>query len=252
MEGVLFFGDCNARHYYWGDQKCNELGNELLSLLPTFSILNDGEPTFVSVNGQSVIDMCICYGNFINQYNYSLATDVDTEHFTGASSRGHLPVKVTLVKSTNVCSKEKPWIKKAIWDEWSMHLETEMLTRKTSEDALEMWESFQNSLRDATHFFIPSKKVTQHSKPFWCPELTIASKDLRQTKRKIRYKSNHANLKKLVEAKEIFERLISEKASDWMKGYLKALMHKRGKDFWVSYKKLFSESSPQMGLIKNE
>ena len=59
MEGVLFFGDCNARHYYWGDQKCNELGNELLSLLPTFSILNNGEPTFVSVNGQSVIDMCI-------------------------------------------------------------------------------------------------------------------------------------------------------------------------------------------------
>ena len=47
MEGVLFFGDCNARHYYWGDQKCNELGNELC-LVPTFFILNDGEPTFVS------------------------------------------------------------------------------------------------------------------------------------------------------------------------------------------------------------
>ena len=25
MEGVLFFGDCNARHLYWGDQKCNAL-----------------------------------------------------------------------------------------------------------------------------------------------------------------------------------------------------------------------------------
>ena len=78
MECVLFFGDCNASLYYWGDRKCNELGNELLRLLPTFSILNDGEPTFVSVNGQSVIDMCMCYGNFINQHNYSLTTDVDT------------------------------------------------------------------------------------------------------------------------------------------------------------------------------
>ena len=55
-----------------------------------------------------------------------------------------------------------------------------------------------------------------------------------------------------MEAKETFERLISKKASDWMKDYLKALGHKRGKDFWVSYKKLFSESSPQVGLITNK
>ena len=226
MECVLFFGDCNARHYYWGDQKCNEIGNELLSLLPTFSILNDGEPTFVSVNGQSKFDMCICYGNFINQYNYSLTTDVDTELFTGTPSRGHVPVKVTLFKSTHVYSKEKPWIEKAMWEEWSMHLETEMLTRKTSEDASEMWDSFKNSLRDATQLFSPSKKVTKHSKPFWCPELSIASKELRLTKRKFRYKSNHANLKQLVEAKATFKQLISEKASDWMKDYLKALGHK--------------------------
>ena len=69
---------------------------------------------------------------------------------------------------------------------------------------------------------------------------------------KFRYKSNHANLKKLVEVKETFKRLTSEKASEWMKDYLKALGHKRGKDFWVSYKKLFPESSPQVGLIKNK
>ena len=76
-------------------------------------------------------------------------------------------MKVTLVKSTIVYSKEKPWIEKAMWEEWSE--ETKMLTGKTSAGALEMWYSFKNSLRDATHFFIPSKKVTQHSKPFWCP-----------------------------------------------------------------------------------
>ena len=88
MEGVLFFGDCNARHLYWGDQKCNALGNELISLVPTYTILNDGQPTFLSINGQSVIDLCICYGNFINKYKCSLTTDEDTELFTGAPSRG--------------------------------------------------------------------------------------------------------------------------------------------------------------------
>ena len=29
---ILFFGDCNAMHYYLGDQKCNDLGNDLRSL----------------------------------------------------------------------------------------------------------------------------------------------------------------------------------------------------------------------------
>ena len=86
-----------------------------------------------------------------------------------------------------------------------------MLTKKTSEDALEMWDFFRNSLRDATQFFIPSKKVTQHSKPFWCPESTKASKELRQTRRKFRYKSNHANLKKLVEAKKLLNDLSVKK-----------------------------------------
>ena len=139
MEGVLLFGDCNARHLYWDDQKCNALGNELISLVPTYTILNDGQPTFLSINGQSVIDLCICYGNFINQYKCSLTTDEDTELFTGAPSRGHLPVLVSLVESKSGYFKEKPWIEKAMWDDWRAHLETEMLDWTNSDNVLEMW-----------------------------------------------------------------------------------------------------------------
>ena len=115
-----------------------------------------------------------------------------------------------------------------------------------------MWEFFKNSLREATLLFIPFKKVTQHSKPFWCTELTIASKELRQLRRNFRYKSIYANLEKLAEAKELFKRQLSEKASAWMKDYLKTLGHKRGKEFWVSYKKLFAGSSSQVDLIKKK
>ena len=107
-------------------------------------------------------------------------------------------------------------------------------------------------MREVTQFFIPSKNVTEHSKPFWCPELTTASEEPRLIRRKIRYKSNHANLENIVEAKETVKRFVSEKASEWMEDYLKALWHKGGKDFWVSYRTLFSESSPQVGLIKNK
>ena len=57
---------------------------------------------------------------------------------------------------------------------------------------------------------------------------------------------------KLVEGKETFKQHLSEKASELMKDHLKALGHKRGNDFWMSYRKLFSESSPKVGLIKNK
>ena len=80
-----------------------------------------------------------------------------------------------------------------------------------------MLRFLNNSLREATQLFIPSKKLTQHSKPFWCRELTIASKELRLIIQKFRYKPNHVNMEKLVEAKETFKRFVSEKASEWMK-----------------------------------
>ena len=117
---------------------------------------------------------------------------------------------VSLVESKSGYFKEKPWIEKALWDDWRAHLETEMLDWTTSNNALEMWEFFKNSLREATLLFIPFKEVTQHSKPFWCTELTKASKELKQLRRNFRYKSNHANLEKLA---ELFKRLLSEKAS---------------------------------------
>ena len=59
---ALFFGDLNARHTYWGDKSCKLLGEELVQIADHFSILNDGEPTFLAANGYSVIDLCICYG----------------------------------------------------------------------------------------------------------------------------------------------------------------------------------------------
>ena len=62
LNGALFFGDLNARHTYWGDKSCNLLGEELVQIADHFSILNDGEPTFLAANGYSVIDLCICYG----------------------------------------------------------------------------------------------------------------------------------------------------------------------------------------------
>ena len=97
----------------------------------------------------------------------------------------------------------------------------------------------------------PNKTITNHSKLFWCQELTHASQELRKLRRKFRYSSNYRNLTELNQAKESFKTFLSEKASNWMNEYLLNLGHKRGRDFWMSYKKLFNENKPNVGIIKN-
>ena len=34
LDGVIFFDDCNARHFYWGDHFCNQLGHDLIKFYP--------------------------------------------------------------------------------------------------------------------------------------------------------------------------------------------------------------------------
>ena len=82
-------------------------------------------------------------------------------------------------------------------------------------------------------------------------ELKHGSKELRNLRRKFRYNSKYRNLIKLNQAKESFKTLLSEKASHWMNEYLFNLGHIRGEYFWMSYKELFNDNKPNMGIIKN-
>ena len=60
---LLLAGDINARHPMWGDRSTNEHGRTLVNALHDSSrvlnVINDGQPTFVSTNGSSVIDLFI-------------------------------------------------------------------------------------------------------------------------------------------------------------------------------------------------
>ena len=87
LDGVTFFDDCNTRHFYLGYLFCNQLRHDLINTSPIFSILKDGKPTFLSIKGYRVIDICICYGNFINKYDWNLTIDEEFELFTEAPSR---------------------------------------------------------------------------------------------------------------------------------------------------------------------
>ena len=92
--GCIFFGDLNAHHQNWGDSKSNRSGEKLVKIVYTYSLLNTGEPTFISINGSSIFDLCLIYGPFVCQYEHNATTDEYVELFTGAPNRGHLPVLV--------------------------------------------------------------------------------------------------------------------------------------------------------------
>ena len=253
LNGALFFGDLNARQTYWGDKSCNLLGEELIQIADHFSLLNDGEPTFLAANGYSVIDLCICYGPLFDRCKHSLSTDEFAELFTGAPHRGHVPVSMRLERSSITEKTKKLWIEKADWVGWTSFIESRINDLMVvGDDPVFLWNEFKNLLHQASFGHIPLECVSNHSKPFWNSDLTDASNELRFLHKKFKYKSNFENGQKLQAAKEFFKILLNKSVTEWMKNYLSSLGHERGREFWTSYKALLNTKHEEVGLIRSK
>ena len=107
-------GDCNARHCLWGKSICNPNGYLLLeSLFAEDNILINGEASFLSTSGSSVIDLCIVSGKVAAQVGFELTTDPNIELFTGPPQHGHIPLKVKCnLSRTTEEESSKPWLQK--------------------------------------------------------------------------------------------------------------------------------------------
>ena len=254
ISSCIFFGDLNACHQYWGDTKNNRLGEETVKIVDTYSILNNAEPTFISTKSSSVIDLCLIHGPIVSHYEHNLATDEDVELFTGAPNRGHLPVLVDFAVSTEKLKTKKLWMEKANWKLWTDYVETGIgKINLIDNNSTTQWKIFLNLLLDASKKYIPLKTKSRHSKPFWNSELTKSSEELRHLRRKFKLCSNYINGEKLARAKENFKKQLSDSASRWMKCFLSNLGHKRGRDFWASYKSLLNKKKEEeVGLIRNK
>ena len=160
LDGVVFFGDWNARLFYWGDHFCNQLWHDFNNVLPILaSWTTENQPSTRSMDN-SVNDLCICYGNFINKYVWNLTIDEENELFTGAPSRRHFSVKLTPQIFVKLKVNEKPWIEKALWDEWTNHMEIKIMDfSEKNPDASCMEEYVRRSMKDATKLFLPNKKL---------------------------------------------------------------------------------------------
>ena len=93
LDGLVFLGDVNARHEYWGDSINNLQELELYNHLPyEFSIIVYGDPSFLSSNGNRIIGLIIVSGKLTQHTFFELSGQYDVELFTGAPRRGHVPV----------------------------------------------------------------------------------------------------------------------------------------------------------------
>ena len=94
---LLPAGNINARHPMWVDRSTNEHGRTLMNAPHDSSrllnALNDGQPTFVTTNGSSVIDLFITSERLTETTNF-IMVDHETEMFAGAPTRGHLRVRL--------------------------------------------------------------------------------------------------------------------------------------------------------------
>ena len=179
LKAMLFFGDLNARHTYWGDTTANDNGGMLVDRLnENVAVIKNGEPTFLASNGHSVIDLCILTHSFFSK-PLCLTTDDETEFFNGAPTRGHILVCLVLKLSAEPHAVQfKPWIEKADWKSWRNFLEQEFCDPLNwNDDPERCFESLKGLLTEATNLFFPTQRTNRNTKPFWNEELSKASNE---------------------------------------------------------------------------
>ena len=256
LDGVLFLGDCNAGHCSWGDSICNPNGYLLLeSLSAEDNILKNGEATFMSSNGSSVIDLCIVSGRICTQVGFELTTDPNIELFTGAPQRGHIAliVKCNLSRTTEE-ENTKPWLQKADWEAWQNVLEESShasIEAVKCANAIDQWGRVLLDITEPTGLAIPYKRSSGHSKPFWSEDLSQKSAELRALRKKLKYCSNYSNGERLNNAKIEFKSLLSEKSSEWMRETLTKLSYRKGKDFWQQFRFVFQMRECAIGPLQS-
>ena len=192
-------GDLNARHDYWGDSIDNLHGLELYNHLPyQLSIINYGDPIFLSSNGNSINDLIIVSGKLTQHTFFELSCDYDVELFTGAPRRGHVPVllDVSPLEYFKVVNS-RLWLEKVDWTSWASTLEDLSKDVLEIDDFNEIWSRIKQSINEASYKIIPTKKSCHHSKPFWNADLSAASKEVRKCRKQFRFKSNYSNGKAL-------------------------------------------------------
>ena len=240
------FGDLNCRHCNWGDHKNNAAGIQLTSFIQNcnLQILCQFQGnSFLCADGGSRIDLGIVCSKFYGMVDQQ-STDDSIELFTGAPIRGHLPIWTTI-------NQTKHKHKQVIIDNWSAtswcqyqatleKLSVNVIPRAQSlQDPSELWILIRDILLQTKQQIVPQKKITGHSKPYWNPQLTTLSNEVRKARKKFKARSTMENLERLNACKALFNEALALAKTQYLEMQAKKLNQKNSSDFWCQFKRTF-------------
>ena len=125
--------------------------------------------------------------------------DDETELFTGAPQRGHVPIWTMMPILTRYNDFQKQCFDwdKTNWYEFEYVMDQKTLSVfseiSTESDPFKIWELAKSILLFAREVSVPLKRITKHSKPYWSPKLTLLSNKLRIARSNFKYRSSFSN-----------------------------------------------------------
>lgn len=259
IKEVIILGDFNSRHEKWADTTTNKLGKLLDQFMLNNNLagLSPNTYTFRNLRGGSVIDLAFVSPTMSKQYHTS-SVDNEVELFSGAPVRGHLPVihQFKIPQQKN-CSKEMPKIykdlKKTDWKLWKQEVSLLLSEVNLQDDPKSLWKIIKDAIIEVNEKVIPTKRITEHSKPFWTEELSLLSRIARNARAKMDSRATPSNLAYYEETKNRFSEELIKTKNCWIRDQLEHLNVSDSITFWKNYKRsIIGETRENLGnLVEN-
>jgi exonuclease III len=249
IKEIIVTGDFNSRNTLWGDSTSNNRGKVLEQFANQHQLacVFPNAKTFVCGEGGSVIDLALIKGKLCDLYQTS-SVDSETELFTGAPTRGHLPVIHNFKLPSSLSSEARfptatyKDINKTDWTHWQETLSDQLdcyllphLNKYT--DAKHLWNDFMAILNYINDTVIPKKRVSVHSKPFWTTELTEMSKEVQKARSKMMARHTPINAGNYRTIKHGFAVKLVKEKNKWIHEKLEGLNVTDSIKFWKNYKR---------------
>ena len=254
-KGVILLGDFNARNQSWGDHTSDANGRKLFKELDStrFTIMTSKTPTFLcksqGTNGSSIIDLAIVSNNITNMI-CDIKTDIEVELWSGAPSRGHVPIILSMNNDHNqpINIVKKLSIKNMNWDEWASDIEQEVQKNETNtqwEDPKMLLEVIDQLFENATTKHGKMKTISSHSKPYWNDKLSQLSKQLRVDRKNFTFRNTDRNRDKFLKSKANFDDERKKACQEFILAKTKNLNAVESHNFWKEFKKITCRKTNQ-------
>ena len=252
-KGVILVGDMNSRHQSWGDHTSDVNGRKLFNSLDStkFSIMTANSPTFLCDNsgkkGSSFIDLAIV-SNSITKNILKIETDTEVELWSGAPSRGHVPVIISLQNQNPepVPTVKKISVKGIIWSDWANDIEQEIEnTEYSQEDPERLLEVIEHLFSSSTEKHGKMKTISSHSKPYWNSRLSLLSNQLRIDRKRFNFRNTDRNREIFLRSKEEFDQERKRACQEFIMNKTRNLNAVESQKFWKEFKKITTKKVNQ-------